>query len=55
MFDFYVSARCPLFYSIATLGCRVFCCGGYYVSVSVLSLVCLVTFVRSVLLHLIFT
>ena len=33
MFDFYVSARCPLLYSIATLGCRVFCCEDYYVSV----------------------
>ena len=33
MFDFYVSARCPLLYLIATLGCRVFCCGDYYVSV----------------------
>ena len=31
VFDFYVSAR--LLYSIATLGCRVFCCGDYYVSV----------------------
>ena len=25
--------HCPLLYSIATLGCRVFCCGDYYVSV----------------------
>ena len=33
MFDFYVSARCPLLYLIATLGCRFFSCGYYYVSV----------------------
>ena len=50
MFDFYVSARCPLLYSITRLGCRVFCSGDYHVSVNYLDFglfryVCALSFV----------